>query len=173
MKTKRPLKQTSQLNDGLQLRGYLEYVLRDARPGPTYGQVVKRGRKENTVQFGGRGWALARLCSASNAQILSAIAIGSVSTAPTSSDNSMGGYQTIRNFGTQGLTTSTNAACTFTGAVSFDSNETWTNSSQIGEFAIYNSASTGSGQMFNHLNTNPYINFGTSNTLAITITITN
>ncbi len=156
-------------NQSFKLRGYLEYVLRDA----VTGKVVQRGKKRNTVTASGRGWALARIMSGSNAQILSAIAIGSVSTAPSSNDSAMGGYMTIRNFGTQGLTTGTNTACTFTGAVSFASNETFTGSSQIGEFAIYNSASTGSGLMFNHLNTTTYINFATSNTLAITITITN
>jgi hypothetical protein len=157
------------LHDVIRLRGYLEYELRNAFTG----EVVKRGAKKNVVTAGGRGWALARIMSGSNAQILSAIAIGSISTAPASNDSAMGGYQTIRNFGTQGLTTATNTACTFTGAVSFASNETWTNSSQIGEFAIYNSSGTSGATMFNHLNTASYINFATSNTLAITITITN
>jgi hypothetical protein len=167
MKTQ--IKHRSQIkHDRFKLRGYLEYVLRDA----VTGEVVKRGSKKNVVTAGGRGWALERLTPSSNAQVLSAIAIGSVSTAPTSNDSALGGYQTIRNFGTTGLTTATNTACTFTGAVSFASNETWTNSSQIGEFGIYNSAASG-GRLFNHLNTATYINFATSNTLAITITITN
>jgi hypothetical protein len=154
----------------LKLRGYLEYVIRDAQTG----KVVKRGKKHNTITCWGRGWALERLTPSSNAQVMSAIAIGSISsTAPASVQSALGGYMTIKNFGTTGLTTATNSACTFTGAISFDTNETWAGSSQIGEFAIYNSASTGSGAMFNRLVTATYINFATSNTLAITITITN
>jgi hypothetical protein len=156
-------------HDVIRLRGSLEYVLRNA----VTGEVVGRGNKKNVVTAGGRGWALARLTAGSNAQIMSAIAIGSVSTAPASNDSAMGGFQTIRNFGTTGLTSATNTACTFTGAVSFASNETWTNSSQIGEFAIYNSSGSAGATMFNHLATASYINFATSNTLAVTITITN
>jgi len=162
-------KQLATLNDSLKLRGYLEYVLRDARTG----KVVKRGKNHNTVTCWGRGWALERLTPSSNSQVLSAIAIGSNSaTAPASNQSALVAYTTIKVFGTTGLTTATNSACTFTGAVSFASNETWSNSSQIGEFGIYNSANSG-GALFNRLTTSTYINFATSNTLAITITITN
>jgi hypothetical protein len=165
-------RKSTTMNDSLKLRGYLEYVLRDARTG----KVVKRGKHHNTVSCWGRGWALERLTPSSNAQVLSSIAIGSNSgTAPASNQSALVSYMTIKNFGTTALTTATNSACTFTGAVSFASNETWTNSSQIGEFAIYNSASTNNAAaaMFNRLTTSAYINFATSNTLAITITITN
>lgn len=156
--------------DALKMRGYLEFCLRDARTGA----VVRRGKQHNTVTCWGRGWALERLTPSSNAQVLSSIAIGSNSaTAPASNQSALVSYMTIKNFGTTGLTTATNSACTFTGAVSFASNETWTNSSQIGEFALYNSSATGSGAMFNRVTTGTYINFATSNTLAITITITN
>ena len=161
----------------LKLRGYLEFCLRDARPGPHRGRVVSKGKASNTVSCWGRGWALERLTPSSNAQVMSSIAIGSNSaTAPASNQSALVSYMTIRawNAGTT-LTTATNSACTFQGAVSFNSNETWTNSSQIGEFAIYNSASTNNAAaaMFNRMTTSTYINFSTSNTLAITITITN
>ncbi|MDM7911997.1 MAG: hypothetical protein QUS09_02775 [Methanotrichaceae archaeon] len=156
--------------DHIKFRGYLEFVLKDARTG----KVVKRGKTHNTVTAGGRGWAMAKLTPASDAQVLSAIAIGSISsTAPSSNQTALGGYMTIRNFGTTGLTSATNSACTFYGAVSFNTNETFSGSSQIGEFAIYNSASTGSGVMFNRVVTASYINFATSNTLAVSISITN
>lgn len=164
MATPRTVLQT----DAFKLRGYLEYVLRNAQTG----EVVRRGKGPNTVAAGGRGWALARLTPDSNAQILSSIAIGSVSAAPTSNDTALAGYLTIINFGTTGLTSATNSACTFTGAASFASDETFSGSDQIGEFALYNSAAS-DGTMFNRLNTTTYINFATSNTLALTITITN
>ncbi len=163
-------RQTAAKHDSFKLRGYLEYVLRDA----VTGEVVRRGKKKNTVTAWGRGYALARLTPGSNASVLSAIAIGSVSTAPSSNDTALAGYMTIKNFGTTGITSATNTACTFTGAISFASDQTWTGSSQIGEFAMYNSAATGGGAvMLNRLNTATYINFATSNTLSITVTITN
>jgi hypothetical protein len=159
------------LTDPLKMRGYLEFVLRDALTG----EIVQRGKKENTVTCTGRGWALAKLTGgSSNAGVLTALAIGASSTAPASNQSALASYQTIRALGTTALTTATDSACTFTGACSFASNETWTNASQIGEFALYNSSATGGGgTMFNRLNTGTYINFSTSNTLAITVTITN
>jgi hypothetical protein len=158
--------------DHIKFRGYLEFVLKDARTG----KVVKKGKTHNTVTAWGRGWAMARLTPGSNAQVLSAIAIGSISsTAPSSNQTALGGYMAIRNFGTTGLTSATNSACTFYGAVSFNTNETFAGSSQIGEFAIYNSASTNNAAaaMFNRVVTASYINFATSNTLAVSISITN
>src|SRR5215471_5559259 len=158
------------LYDAFHLRGQLEYVLRDARTGA----VVRRGKKHNTVTFGGRGWVLAKLTPSSNTNLFTSLAIGATSTAPTSSDTNLASYQTIRNFGANTtLTTSTNAACTWSGAVSFNSNETWTNSTSVGEFAIFNATTNASFTMFNRLNTNPVINFASTNTLAITVTITN
>jgi hypothetical protein len=169
MKTKTQLKHKSAaLHDPFKLRGYLEYVLRDAKTG----EIVQKGGKYNTVTFGGRGWALNKLISNADAQILSAIAIGSSSTAPTANDTRLPGYAQIRVFGNQGITTSTNAACTFQGSVSFSAGETFAGSDQIWEFGIYNSA-TSAGRLFNRLTTGTVINFATSNTLAISITITN
>lgn len=162
-------KKKAAMTDSLQLRGYLEFVLRDARTN----QILKRGKHHNTVTAGGRGWALERLTPSSNAQVLSAVAIGSISSsAPSSNQTALGGYMTIKNFGTTGLTSGTGSACTFTGAISFNTNETFAGSSQIGEFCIYNSADSG-GTMFNRVTTSTYINFSTSNTLAVTMTITN
>lgn len=167
----RKLEQKARMQDQFKLRGYLEFVLRDARSG----RIVSRGKKQNTVTAWGRGWALARLTPASDAQVLSAIAIGSSSTGPTSNDTKLVGFATIVNIGTTGLTSATNSACTYTAAVSFASNQTFTGSNQIGEFALYNSSSTtnAAAAMFNRLNTTAFINFATSNTLSITITITN
>lgn len=169
MRTRTQLKHKSQVkHDSFKLRGYLEYVLRDANTG----EIVQRGKKKNTVTFGGRGWALEKLAYTSAAQILSAIALGSTSTAPTASDTNLPGYSQIKLFGTTGLTTSPTAACTFTGAVSFSAAETWAQSPTIWEFGLYNSA-TSAGRLFNRLTTGTVINFASSNTLAITITITN
>ena len=166
-----PKRLRSNMHDLLKLRGAIEFELRNA----VTGEIVQRGKGKNTVTCTGRGWALAKLTGgSSNAGVLTTLAIGSVSTAAASNKSTMEGYLTIRALGTTALTTATDSGCTFTGAASFASNETWTNSSQIGEFALYNSASTGGGgTMFNRLNTGTYINFSTSNTLAVTVTITN
>ena len=163
------------LHDSIKLRNYLEFVLRDARSG----RIVRKGKTFNTVTCWGRGWALERLTPSSNANVISWMAFGSNSaTAPASNQSTLVSYATIKILGTTGLTTSTNAVCTFTGAVSFASNETFSGSGQIGEFALYNASNTtitgaGAACMFNRLITSTYINFATSNTLAVTITITN
>jgi len=160
----------SPFTDVVKMRGYLEYVLRDARTG----KVVKRGKQRNTVACGGRGWALARLTPGSNASVLASMAIGSISSlAPASNQSALAGYMTIQTFnaGTT-LASATNTTAKFQAAVSFASNETWSGSSQIGEFGLYNNAAS-TGVMFNRVTTNAYINFATSNTLAVTISIEN
>ena len=161
------------LYDTFKMRGYLEYVLRDA----VTGEIVQKGKKHNVVTANGRGNALAKMTTTSNAtsQCLSAIAIGSTTTAPTSNDGALGAWATARTFnvGTT-LTTATNTPCTFQAAASWASNETWTNSSQIGEFAlILGTTSSAGAYLFNHITTGSFINFATSNTLAVTISITN
>jgi hypothetical protein len=164
-----PKRHRSNLHDSFKLRGELEFVLRNAQTG----EIVQRGKKANTVSCSGRGWALQKIQNSADTTYLRLIAIGSNSSAAASNQSALGASATIRALGTTALTTATDSACTFTGAASFASNETWTNSSQIGEFALYNAASISSGTMFNRLNTATYINFATSNTLAITVTITN
>jgi hypothetical protein len=156
--------------DSLKMRGYLEYCLRDARTG----EVVQRGKGHNTVTCGGRGWALARLTPGSNASILAGLAIGSISSlTPASNQSNLAGYMTIQTFnGGTTLASATNTTANLQCACSFASNETWSGSSQIGEFGLYNNAAS-TGVLFNRVTTSTYINFATSNTLAITITITN
>jgi hypothetical protein len=157
------------LMDTFKLRGHLEYILRNAQTG----EIVQRGKGHNTVTASGRGWALAKLNYSTNQTYLQAVAFGSNSaTAPTSNDSSLVSYTAIKTIGTTGLTSASNTTCVFTGAVSFASTETWTGSNQIGEFGLYNS-NTSAGTLFNRLTTGTYINFATSNTLAVTITISN
>lgn len=158
--------------DTFKLRGYLEYVLRDA----VTGNVVSKGHKDNVVTAAGRGMALSHMITTFNstAQILSCIAIGSTSATQSSNDTGLNAWATAKTFnvGTT-LTSATNTACTFSAAASWDSNQTWTNSSQIAEFALIMGTTSSAYTAFNHITTNSYINFATSNTLAVTITITN
>jgi len=157
--------------DHFKLRGQLEYVLRNA----VTGEIVEHRKKKNTVTYMGRGWALARVAQSNVAtNVLTAIGLGGTSTAPNVTNNALLGYDTCRTFnGGTTLTTSTSAACTFSAAVSFNSNETWTNSSAIGEFALFNNTTNSSNTIFNRLATASYINFASTNTLAISISITN
>ena len=156
--------------DAFRLRGQLEYVLRDARTG----EIVKRGKRHNVVTAAGRSWALGRIVNIAADSYLTAIAFGSISTGATSNDSAMNGYDTCVAFnnGTT-LSTATNAPCTFSASVSLASNSTWTNSTRIGEFALFNNTTNSTCTLFNHITTASYIDFRSTNTLAVTITITN
>ena len=158
------------LTDDLRMRGHLEYILRDARTG----RIVRRGEKDNVVTFAGRGWALAQLNSVSSvaANLMLALAVGSSTAAVATSQTALSSYLTIRNAGTEGFTSSTSAAPTYTMAVSWASNESL---GSVGEFALYNRTATNAASaiMFNRVTTATQINFQSTNTLAVTITITN
>lgn len=175
-KTKTQLKHLEQgeplYDDALKLRGYLEYCLRDARSG----RIVRRGKGKNVVVFFGRSYALKQLVSGNvqSAQVLQWLALGTSSGATNSSQSQLDGYFSIKGgaSATTAITTNTNAACTFTLAVSWASDQTHASSSAIGEFALYNSSGTAGATMFNRLQTTA-INFASTNTLAVTVTITN
>jgi hypothetical protein len=169
---KRQLKQTDQLQEEpLKLRGYLEYCLRDARTG----RIVQRGKKHNVITAIGRSYALKQIIATPAAtNILGWLALGTGAGATASNSSALGGYFSIKALGTTASTTATDSACTFTGAVSWASSDTHLSSSQISEFSLWNSSTTSAtATMFNRLTTGTPINFATSNTLAVTITITN
>lgn len=164
-------KRQAGLHDSFQLRGYLEYVLRNAKTG----EIVKRGKIKNVVTAAGRSYALKQIASAT-APLIQAIALGRDSSATASNSSQLVSYDTIRTIGTSNFTTATNTPCTFQAAVSFQSNETWAGGTNpgIGEFALYNSNTTGgSAIMFNRVTTSALITFASTNTLAISISITN
>mgnify|MGYP001463878616 FL=1 len=158
------------LTDSLLMRGHIEYILRDARNG----RIVRKGKGHNVVTFMGRGWALAQINSVSSvaAPIMLSLAVGTSTAATATSQTNLGSYVTIRNAGTEGFTSSTSAAPTYTMAVSWASNESL---GSIGEFALYNRTATNAASaiMFNRVTTATQINFQSTNTLAVTITITN
>lgn len=154
----------------LRLRGALEYCLRDARTG----RIVRRGKKHNVITAVGRSYALKQIIAAPVTNILGWMALGTAAGATASNSSNLAGYFSIKALGTTASTTGTDSACTFTGAVSWASSDTHTSSNSISEFALYNSSTTtGGATMMNRLTTGTPINFATSNTLAITITITN
>lgn len=153
-------------SDCIHLRGALEFELRDARTG----EVIRRGKTKNVVTFGGRGWVIDRIVS-SDAQVISALALGTSAGATNSSQTALAGYFSIKTV-SLAKTTATDAVPYFQATVSWDSNATHDSSSSISEFALYNSADT-NGRMFNRVLTGTPINFGSTNTLAVTLTVSN
>ena len=158
----------------LRLRGFLEYQLRDARTG----ELVRKGKSKNVVTAVGRGWALKQIIAAPGAatQILSWMMLGTDAAATASNSSQLGAYFSVINStrATTASTTATNSACTFSLAASWNSNETHASSTSISEFALLNSSTTsGTMTMFNRVTTGTPINFQNTNTLSVTITITN
>ena len=158
--------------DSIKLRGYLEYCLRDARTG----KVVSKGKTRNTVTAIGRGWVMARILSAatgSSSKQFAAIAVGQSSgNAPTSNDVALQAYTTIKSIMSESITSATNSAVTYKAVATWDSNESI---GQIAEFALWNHTTTGAtnvATMFNRVTTSAFT-FSNTNTLAVTITITN
>jgi hypothetical protein len=159
----------------LRLRGFLEYELRNARTN----EVVRRGKTKNVVTAIGRGYALKQIIAgAQTANLIQWMMLGTDASATASNSTALGGYFSIINStrATTATTTATNSACTFTLAASWNSTETHASSTNpgISEFALLNSSATGASMtMFNRVTTSAAIVFTTSNTLAVTITITN
>lgn len=156
----------------LRLRGWLEYQLRDARSG----EIVRKGRSKNVVTYIGRSFALKAIASATQ-PLIQWMMLGTDAAATNATQTALGSFFSIINStrATTGMTTSAAAAnITFTLAASWNSNETHANSTAINEFALLNSSTTsGTMTMFNRVTTSSPINFQSTNTLAVTITITN
>lgn len=157
-----------QPQDEIKLRGALEYVLRNAFTG----EVVQRGKTENAVVFRGRSWVLARIGTNTDSNYIQCMAFGSSSNNDDSSQTKLSSPTSSRTIGTTAITTASNSTPSFSWAVSFTNTETWGQSSVIREFALYNSSDSG-GTMLCRAVTGTDINFGTSNTLAVTYTVSN
>jgi len=153
----------------------MEYCLRDARTG----RVVKKGKKKcNTVSAGGRGWVIARMLSDTDSTVndlrFAAIAVGGSSgNAPATNDTGLQNYVTIKSIMSESLTSGTASAVTYKAVASWDTDESI---GQIAEFGLYNNtttaANTSDAMMFNRVTTSAFT-FSDTNTLAVTITITN
>lgn len=154
--------------DAIRLRGCLEFELKDSRTG----EVIRKGKAKNVVTYDGRSWVIDRIVS-TDAQVISALAMGTDASATASNQTNLAGYFSIRTV-SLAKTTNTNAVPYFQATVSWNSNETHASSSSISEFALYQSGATGAGgRMFNRVTTATPINFGSTNTLAVTLTVSN
>ena len=152
------------LGDIILLRGAIEFQLASAKTG----EVIQSGRIENTVASNGRKWILNRIAS-SDANTIDRIYLGTGTTAPASTQTALVASATSRSAGT--ISTAGTSAdppyCTF--AASWASNETFTSSNSISEFGLFGANAT----MIGRVTTATPINFATSNTLAITYTLSN
>lgn len=152
--------------DYIKLRGCLEIALLDAKDG----RELQRVKIDNVVVTSGRSYVLSRLLSSSpQTDLINAIAIGTSTTAPATGDvtlNSESLRVSIASFVTAGLTNnppSWQAQCTF---LTNQANTT------LGEAGLFNSTSSNVQTMLSHV-TYSTINKTTSNTLAISYTISN
>jgi hypothetical protein len=152
--------------DFIKLRGCLEIHLLNAANG----EIVKKQKIDNTVVTSGRSYVLSRLVSgAAQTDTINAIAVGTSTTAPTTGDILLTSESlriSIAAFATGGLTNnppSWQAQCTF---LTNQANTT------LGEAGLFNSTSSNVQTMLSHV-TYSTINKTTSNTLAISYTISN
>lgn len=159
-------KQDESLQDYVKLRGCLEVALLDAKTN----REVARTKIDNVVVTSGRSYVLSRLLSVSpQTDVMNSIAVGTSTTAPASTDTLLGSEAlriAIASFVTSGLTNSPpswQAQCTF---ATNQANTT------LGEAGLFNASGANVQTMLSHV-TFATINKTTSNTLAISYTISN
>ena len=148
----------------IKLRGSIEFALRDAQSG----DVIHQGRMENTVVTVGRAWMLDRLHT-SDAQLIDRLYLGTDATAPATSDIALGASFSSKAAGTISTAGLSANPPYVTFAASWASNETHASSSAINEFGLF----TDEPVMIGHLTTSAVINFSSTNTLAVTYTLSN
>ena len=157
-----------QFGDTIQLKGSLELVLKSIYTG----EVVERRKIDNTIVTAGRAWVLKHIAGTAvfggnESKPLSHLAIGTSTTAPATSDTTLGSEVTRRaidNFTTANITSNPPS---YQLECSFNTNE---GNTTVGEIGLFNSSAAGT--MLAHA-TFGTINKTTSNTLAISYTISN
>lgn len=131
--------------EGVRFRGCIEVALMDAESK----KVLHYRKMDNTVVTSGRSYVLSRLQSVSpQTDVINAIAVGTSTTAPASTDTLLGSEATriaIASFVTSGLTNSPpswQAVCTF---ATNQANTT------LGEAGLFNSTTTNVQTMLSHV----------------------
>lgn len=159
--------QNNDFGDIIRLRGCYELQLRGPQ-GEDIGEPVIR--VENTVVTAGRSYVLSRLVSgAPQTDVMNAIAVGTSTTAPATGDTLLGSEAlriTISTFITSGLT---NNPPSWQAQATFATNQANTT---LGEAGLFNNSNSNVQTMLSHV-TFATINKTTSNTLAISYTISN
>lgn len=150
--------------DVIYLRGSLEYALRDAASG----EVVQQGANHNVVVTAGRSWILSRLYT-NDSNTIDRVYLGTGTTAPATSQTALANSFSSRSVGTFDNAGIGSATPFMRFNVSWASNETHASSSVINEFGLFAANAT----MVGRLTTSSTINFSSTNTLAITYTLSN
>lgn len=156
------------VGDVIHLRGCIEMQLHNALNGKPVGDRMRM----NTVVTAGRRWVLEKIGSFSNqTNSINAIAVGTSTTAPATSDTALGseitasvGRKTIGTFTTTNLTSNPPS---WRAEVSFATDEA---TGTLGEAGLFNTSSATAGTMLSHV-TFSTISKSTSNTLSISYTI--
>lgn len=171
-KTKKPSNEQAnsaeEIGEVIHLRGCIEMQLHNASNGLPVGDRMKM----NTVVTAGRRWVLEKIGSFSNqTNAINAIAVGTSTTAPATSDTALGseitasvGRKTIGTFTTTNLTSNPPS---WRAEVSYATDEAL---GTLGEAGLFNTSSATAGTMLSHV-TFSTINKATSNTLAVSYTI--
>lgn len=168
-KTKTPTdNQPEEIGEVIHLRGCIEMQLHNAFSGEPVGDRLKM----NTVVTAGRRWVLEKIGSFSNqTNSINAIAVGTSTTAPATSDVALGseitasvGRKTIGTFTTTNLTSNPPS---WRAEVSYATDEAL---GTLGEAGLFNTSSATAGTMLSHV-TFSTINKATSNTLSVSYTI--
>jgi hypothetical protein len=156
--------------DFIKFRGCIELALLNAENNA----VIEKRKVDNVVVTSGRSYVLSRLVSVSpQTDVINAIAVGTSTTAPASTDTLLGSELTaascriaIASFATSGLT---NSPPSWQAQATFATNQANTT---LGEAGLFNSTVANAQTMLSHV-TFATIAKTTSNTLAISYTISN
>lgn len=156
--------------DQMVLRGRFSYMLGDAEGNPLWDAPQ---HTDNTVVTVGRAWVLKHIMSAQSAnvssQFISALAVGSSTTAPTTSDTLLGG-EISRNHALTETDNSGSSAPNVVWAQSFATNEGNNVATGLGEFGVFHT-STANAQTMLARATTTLFGKTTSNTLTVSYTI--
>lgn len=145
----------------LKLRGAIRMVLSDIR-----GNEIFEKQFENLAVTQGRSWVLGQLESVnSQAQVISYLAIGSSTVAPTTGDTALNAEITRNAIGTFITSTLTGNPPNFSALVSFATNQ---GNTTLAECGLFNSSS--GGTMLAHATFSSFVK-ATSNILNLTYTI--
>ena len=151
-----------QIQDFIRLRGSLQIALCDPD-----GKILEKRICDNLVVTQGRSWVLGQLETVNQvtSQTISYVAIGSVTTAPTTADTALGGEVTRLVVGTWITSTLTANPPNWQAQVSYATNLANTTLAEVG---LFNSSS--GGTMLGHATFTSFVK-ATSNTLNISYTI--
>lgn len=151
-----------QVQDFIKLRGALQIALLDPE-----GKIVEKRIIENTVVTVGRVWILKQLESVdiNTALTISALAIGTSTTAPSTGQTALGSEITRHNIATFSTVNLTANPPSWDAIVSFATNE---GNTTLGEAGLFNSSA--GNTMIARATFASFVK-ATSNTLTITYTI--